>query len=250
MLLSTDFGAVRELRMQRPPANALSPDLIAALRVAVTEAPKTGAEAVVLSGAPGMFSGGLDVPSLLVLDRDGMRAVWEDFYGLMGALATSPIPIAAAITGHSPAGGAVLAMFCDYRVMADGEFKIGLNEVQVGLPMPAAIHAALVRLVGPHRAERLSVGGVMLSPREAHRIGFVDDLAPTESVVAAALAWCERLLKLPAVARAKTRALARADLAALFTWTRGREVDSVIDDWFSAETQAAMHALVERLKKK
>ena len=242
MLLSTDFGAVRELRLQRPPANALSPDLIAALRVAITEAPKTGAEAIVLSGSPGMFSGGLDVPSLLALDREGIRAVWEDFYGLMGALATSPIPVAAAITGHSPAGGAVLAMFCDYRVMADGEFKIGLNEVQVGLP--------LVRLIGPHRAERLAVGGTMISPREAHRIGFVDDLAPAESVVAAALAWCERLLKLPPVARAKTRTLARADLAALFTWTRGREVDAVIDDWFSAETQAAMHALVERLKKK
>jgi len=250
MLLSTDFGPVRELRLQRPPANALNPDLIAALRAAVSDASKTGAEALVLSGAPGMFSGGLDVPSLIELDRDGIRAVWEDFYGLMGALATSPIPIAAAITGHSPAGGAVLAMFCDYRVMADGEFKIGLNEVQVGLPMPAAIHAALVRLVGAHRAELLAVGGMMVSPREAQRIGFVDDLAPTDEVVAAAFAWCERLLKLPAVARAKTRTLARADLAALFTWTRGREVDAVIEDWFSAETQGAMHALVDRLRKK
>jgi len=250
MLLSTDFGQIRELRMQRPPANALNPELIAALRTAIAEAPKTGAEALVLCGAPGMFSGGLDVPALLALDHDGIRAVWDDFYGLMGALATSPIPIAAAITGHSPAGGAVLAMFCDYRVMADGEFKIGLNEVQVGLPMPAAIHAALVRLVGAHRAERLAVGGTMLSPREAHRIGFVDDLAPPDEVVAAAVAWCERLLKLPPVARAKTRALARADLAALFTWTRGREVESVLEDWFIAETQAAMHALVERLRRK
>lgn len=250
MLLSSDFGSVRELRMQRPPANALNPELIAALKSAITEAPRTGAEAIVLSGSPGMFSGGLDVPTLLTLDRDAMHAAWEDFYGLMGALATSPIPIAAAITGHSPAGGAVISMFCDYRVMADGDFKIGLNEVQVGLPMPTAIHAALVRLVGPHRAERLAVGGMMISPREAHRLGLVDDLAPVDAVVATALAWCERLLKLPAVARAKTRVQARADLAAIFTWTRGREVEEVLEDWFSAETQAAMHALVDRLKKK
>jgi enoyl-CoA hydratase/carnithine racemase len=250
MLLSTDLGVVRELRMDRPPANALSPELITALRVAVTEAPKTGAEALVLAGAPGMFSGGLDVPALLQLDREGMRAVWEDFYGLMGALATSPIPVAAAITGHSPAGGAVLSIFCDYRVMADGEFKIGLNEVQVGLPMPGAIFAALVRLVGPHRGERLAVGGMMIPSREAFRVGLVDELAPPSEVVATAHAWCQRLLALPAVARARTRTLARADLAALFTWTRGREVDAVLDDWFSAETQAALHALVQRLKKK
>jgi enoyl-CoA hydratase/carnithine racemase len=197
-----------------------------------------------------MFSAGLDVPSLLELDREGMRAAWEDFYALMGALATSPIPIAAAITGHSPAGGAVISMFCDVRFMADGEFKIGLNEVQVGLPMPAAIYAALVRLVGAHRAERLAVGGMLLSPREAHRIGFVDELAPPDGVIAAAHAWCNRLLALPPLARTRTRTIARADLAALFTWTRGREVDGLLDDWFSDETQSTMRALVERLKKK
>lgn len=250
MLLQTDHGAVRELRIQRPPANALNPELVAALRIAVADAAKGGTEALVLSGAPGMFSGGLDVPALLELDRAGIQAAWEDFYALMGALATSPIPVAAAITGHSPAGGAVLSIFCDYRVMADGDFKIGLNEVQVGLPMPPAIHAALARLVGPHRAERLAVGAMLLSPREAHRIGFVDDLVPPEQVVPAAIAWCERLLKLPPVARSKTRGAARADLVALFTWSRGREVETVTEDWFSAETQAAMRALVARLKKK
>ncbi len=250
MLLSTDHGAVRELRLDRPPANALNPELIAALRTAVAEAPKSGARALVISGAPGMFSGGLDVPALLQLDRNGIREVWEEFYGLMGALATSTIPVAAAITGHSPAGGAVIAIFCDYRVMADGEFKIGFNEVQVGLPMPPTIHAAVSRAVGAQRSERLIVGGMMISPREAHRIGLVDDLAPTEAVVQAAHAWCERLLKLPAEACAQTRAMARTDLGALFTWSRGREVDSVTEDWFSAETQAAMRALIERLRKK
>lgn len=250
MLQQNDHGRIRELRLARPPANALNPELIAALRAAVVEAPKTGVEALVLSGAPGMFSGGLDVPALLALDRDGIRAAWEEFYGLMGALATSSIPVAAAITGHSPAGGAVIAMFCDTRIMADGEFKIGLNEVQVGLPMPAAIYAALVRLVGAHRAERMAVGGMLVGPREAHRLGFVDELAPADGAVAAAVAWCEKLLALPAIARTKTRSVARADLAALFTWTRGREVDAVVEDWFSVETQAAMRALVGRLQKK
>ncbi|MEO8503662.1 MAG: enoyl-CoA hydratase/isomerase family protein [Acidobacteriota bacterium] len=250
MLRQIGHGPVRELRLDRPPVNALNTELIAALRVAITDAAEDGAEALVLSGAPGMFSGGLDVPALLQLDRAAIRETWEDFYGLMGALATSPIPVACAITGHSPAGGAVMAMFCDYRVMADGEFKIGLNEVRVGIPMPPAIHAALARLVGPHRAERMVVGGMMISPQEAYRIGFVDELVPLEQAIPAALSWCESLLKLPLVARTKTRAIARADLGALFTWTRGREVDLVANDWFSDETQTALHALVDRLKKK
>jgi enoyl-CoA hydratase/carnithine racemase len=118
------------------------------LRRAIVQAPEDGAAALVLSGSPGLFSAGLDIPVLLQLDRDAMRTFWHGFFGLCAALARSPIPVAAAVTGHSPAGGAVLALFCDYRVMARGEYRIGLNEVQVGLTVPDCIQAALRRLVG------------------------------------------------------------------------------------------------------
>ena len=107
-----------------------------------------------------MFSGGLDVPHLIQLDRPAMSATWRDFYAMMRALATSPIPIAAAITGHAPAGGAVISLFCDVRIMADGDFKIGLNEVQVGLFLPPIIFKAMRRLVGNRQAERLCVAGL------------------------------------------------------------------------------------------
>ena len=115
MIITLDHGAVRELRLNRPPANALSPQLIVALREAVEGAPQDGVRALVLSGAPGMFSAGLDVPLLLTLDRAAMAGVWRDFYALLRALASSSIPIAAAITGHAPAGGTVLPLFCDWR---------------------------------------------------------------------------------------------------------------------------------------
>src|SRR3979409_401374 len=109
MVQAVEHGAIRELRLNRPPVNALSPELIAALRNAIQSAPKHEARAIVLSGAPGRFSGGLDVPLLLSLDRPAMAALWRDFYALLGAIAASPIPIAVAITGHPPAGGTGLA---------------------------------------------------------------------------------------------------------------------------------------------
>src|SRR5882757_5644395 len=101
-LQTIDHGPVRELRLARPPANALSPELIAALRAGIETAPDAGVRALVLSGAPGMFSGGLDVPLLIHFDRPAIAAAWADFYGMLRALATSPIPVVAAITGHSP----------------------------------------------------------------------------------------------------------------------------------------------------
>jgi enoyl-CoA hydratase/carnithine racemase len=250
MIQTIEHGPIRELRLARPPANALSPELIATLRDAVLASAEGGARAIVLSGAPGRFSGGLDVPHLLTLDRAAIAATWRDFYGMMRALAASPVPIAAALTGHSPAGGAVISLFCDYRVMAEGDYRIGLNEVQVGLPIPPVIHAALRRLVGDRLAERLVVTGALIPAAEAARIGLVDELAPLDQVVERAVEWCRGILTLPPGAVAETRRIARAGLVQSFEEAGEGEVQKVLNDWFSPETQGAMQALVDRLAKK
>jgi enoyl-CoA hydratase/carnithine racemase len=241
---------ILELRMARPPVNALNPELVAALKQAVEQAPDDGAEALLLSGSPGLFSAGLDIPALLQLDRDAMRAFWIEFFGVCAALARSPIPIAAAVTGHSPAGGAVLAIFCDYRVMARGEFRIGLNEVQVGLTVPDCIQAGLRRLVGTYRAERMLVAGAMLDADDALAAGLVDELTDVDHVVTRTLAWLEPLLQLPRQAMFNTRAMARADLARLFDDPASLPVENFLDGWFAPEAQATLHALVERLRGK
>lgn len=249
MLQTIDHGPVRELRLDRPPANALSPELIAALGEAVLAAPGEGARALVISGAPGRYSGGLDVPLLLTLDRAAIRSTWRDFYTLLGALAASPVPVAAAMTGHAPAGGTVLAIFCDYRVMAEGDFKVGLNEVPVGIPMPPVIHGALAHWVGPGKAERLCVTGRLISPAEAEAVGLVDELAPLDEVIPRAVDWLRGLLALPSGVVARTRTLCRADLVRLFDRREG-EVDWMVDRWFEDETQATLRGLVERLAAK
>ena len=250
MIVTTDHGAVRELRLDRPPANALVPELLDALRDGVSRAPEEGVRAVILSGRPGRFSGGLDVPHLLTLDRARIEGLWESFYGLLRALASSPIPVGAAITGHSPAGGAVISIFCDHRVMAEGDFKIGLNEVQVGMPVPPIIHDVLVRLVGPRQAERLAVGSQLVSSAEALRIGLVDELAPPDQVIDKALEWANWLISLPPVALSRTRSLARADLIRIVEAHMQGETAMLVEDWFSDETQASMSAVAERLTKR
>jgi Delta3-Delta2-enoyl-CoA isomerase len=250
MITITDHGPVREIRLSRPPANALTPELIAALGEAVAGAPEAGARALVLSGAPGRFSGGLDVPHLIQLDRAAIRGTWESLYRLLFSLAASPIPVAAAITGHSPAGGAVLAIFCDYRIMAEGDFRIGFNEVHVGIPLPEAIFRAFVRLVGPHPAERLCVTGELIPSAAALQIGFVDELVAPEQVVPRAVAWCEGLLALPPRALALTRQRVRADLVRIIEEGLSRELGDLVEIWFSDETQSTLRAVAERLTKK
>lgn len=245
-----DGGAVRELSLDRPPVNALTPELLGALAQAVETAPAAGTRALVLSGRPGMFSAGLDVPYLLGLDRDGIEALMTNMFGALRALAFSKLPVAAAVTGHSPAGGAVLALMCDRRVMAEGAagkpFRIGLNEIEVGLPIPPAIFVAMARRTGRREAERLCLEGALVDSAEALRLGLVDETAPADRVVERALAWCRALLARPPGAVAGIRAVARADLHAAFAGFDG-QVGGFVDAWFGAETQGAMRALVAKL---
>ncbi|MCB1007608.1 MAG: enoyl-CoA hydratase/isomerase family protein [Acidobacteria bacterium] len=244
-------GGVRELRLARPPVNALDPALVRTLIDALAEAPRAGARSLVLSSAqPGLFSAGLDVPALLALDRTAMGDFLTDFFALMRGLAASPIPTVAAISGHSPAGGAVLAIHCDYRVMAAGAFKIGMNEVQVGLPLPESIHMVLARVVGVRQAERLGTFGLLISADEAAAIGLVDELVAPESVVPRALELARAYLALPPTVMARTRAMCRRDLVEAFDRLSAGTLERFLDDWFSAETRGALTALVERLAAK
>jgi enoyl-CoA hydratase/carnithine racemase len=164
----------------------------------------------------------------------------------MRTVASSPVPVAAAITGHSPAGGAVIAIHCDYRVAADGEFKVGFNEVRVGLPVPSTIIAALTDAVGERQARRLVTQGLLIGPREASEIGLVDALAQPDDVVSQALDWCRAISALPTIAMNETRRQAKAGLLQCLSGSDDAEVAT--NYWFSEETQREMHALVQRLK--
>lgn len=250
MLEIIKHGRVDEIRLDHPPANAMSPDFISLLVDKLKQSADT-ADAVVVSGRPGMFSAGLDIPTLLQLDRSEMLEFWQMFLELLRTIAFMPVPTVFALTGHAPAGGIVISLFGDYRIMSGGNYKTGLNEVQVGLVVSPVIMNALVRLVGPHPAEKILVPGTMLSPDQALNIGLVDELQQDpETTVARAIAWCENLLSLPRNAMSLTRHMSREDLRGYFGQPSQYAVETFVDLWFSDTTQTTLHGLVERLRKK
>jgi enoyl-CoA hydratase/carnithine racemase len=250
MLETIDHGNVREIKLARPPANALSADLVELITQSLIEAGEQ-AGAVVVSGRPGMFSAGLDVPQLMQFDRAEMSRFWLLFLRMLKTIACMPIPTAFAMTGHAPAGGIVMALFGDYRIMPRGGFKTGLNEVQVGLVVSTPIHRALVRAVGPHTAERILVAGEMMDSERAKDIGLIDELVDDpESAVTRAIEWCDQHLALPRAAMLTTREMSRADLHGFFDDWSELGAEKFVDIWYSESTRATLTALVERLTKK
>jgi enoyl-CoA hydratase/carnithine racemase len=247
---------VRELRMARAPVNALDASLCHALVDALDRAATDGARGVVLSGLPGIFSGGMDVPWLLSLGNDqaAVLQAWEAFFRIVRALGSAPLPVVAALTGHSPAGGCVLALCCDYRVMAASQdtarpFTIGLNETQVGLVAPEGIQRLLRRAVGDHRAAWLLMQGELVSAEHAHRIGLVDELVDLDAVVPRSVAWLQNLLARPAAAMLRTRQIARASLIAALHPDL-IQLERFVEAWTAEETQQALQVMVARVRKR
>ena len=241
-------GEVHELRLNRPPVNALSPDLLRLLADEVRRSPTQGARALVLSGRDGMFSAGLDVPVLIELDREALGRALASFFDSIEALAASAVPVAAAITGHSPAGGAVLSLCCDRRVMAEGDYSIGLSEVRIGIPVPRIVADLAIRTVGRRIGEALCVSGKLLNPVEALEVGFVDELTPVGEVVTAARRWCEDIIKSPSKALSDTRSVLRSDLVESVQRNSKDDVRLLTEQWFQPELQTAMRDLVARIK--
>lgn len=248
LVIHIKHGNVQELRMNRPPVNALAKEFLSELRTGIERAPQEGAKAIVLSGSLGRFSAGFDLPLLLGLKREEIAKTWHELYALLQATAVSPIPIAAAITGHALAGGVVITVFCDRRVMAAGDYKFGMNEVQVGIRIPPVVMQGVRRLVGPRIAEHLTVTGPVVSPQQALQFGLVDELVEPGLVVGRAVEWCQQLVALPEDAVRFTRNKARADLVALFEDKQPKE-DTFTESWFSPSTQENVRAVVERLGK-
>lgn len=257
MLNLIEHGDILEIRLARPPVNALNPELLTRLCAEIEAASARGVAGLVLSGGPSVFSAGLDVPYLLTLERPTLAAAWGTFFQAMATLASTPMPVVAAIGGHSPAGGAVLALCCDYRIMVPGDgnaekpraYTIGLNEVQVGLVVPEGVQYLMRRVIGAYRAERLLVAGSMLTAAQAHHVGLVDELAEADALLPRALEWLRALLALPRAPMLTTRRMARTDLIDAATRPERINLDHFLDDWFGADTQIALKAMVARVKK-
>ena len=251
MINEYNYGPVHELRLARPPANSFDLGLIQALTERLRALPSEGKRAVVLSGAPGIFSGGLDIPTLLELNREDVWRFVRAFLELQHTVAVSQIPVVMAITGHCAGGGAELILYADYRIMARGPYRIGINEVQVGLCPGRATYGALRRLVGSGRADRLLSTGTMLTSEQALSAGLVDALADADRVVLEAQDYASTLTKLPPNAYRTTRQLVREDLMKLLEGgIRKDACDELVASITSAEAQASLQARLTQMRQK
>lgn len=203
-------GSVARLHFDDGKANVVSPTSLPALNAALDRAEKE-AGAVVLFGRAGRFSGGFDLATMQAGAEPARRLVAGG--ALLGTrLAASPLPIVVGCGGHALAMGALLLLGADVRIGAEGDFKIGLNEVAIGLTLPEfAVELASERLSKRHLL-RATTTAELYGPAAACNAGYLDRVVPAEKLEAEAMAEAARLAELPRHAFATTKRALRGPM--------------------------------------
>jgi enoyl-CoA hydratase len=246
LISSTTKGPVRCLRLEHPPAHAFSRRLVADLRGALAELERDPPGALVLSASGGrFFSAGLDLVELCDLARPALEEFLAGFLAALLGLFRLPFPVVAAVNGHAIAGGAILALTADRRLLARGDHLFGLNEVQVGLPLPAPLFEIVLLACGRRRASEVLLEGRNLAVDEALAAGLVHEIVPPEALEKRAEDVAGKLASVPRSAYRRMKELLHAEAEARIAALAPR--DPFLDIWFEPETRAALTAVRDRL---
>src|SRR4051812_17603889 len=217
-------------RINRPPANAMSPELLADGLAVTDELRADPPAAVVLTGLPGYFSAGLDLKMVPTLDEQGQRGMVDGVNRIFSAWYRLPWPTVAAVTGHAIAGGMILALCCDYRVVGSAG-KFGLTEVRVGVGYPTAALTVVQAELSPQAARRLALVADLVDAGTALQSGAFDEQVEDERVEERALEVAAELAKLPGPAYAQTKLTMRAAALAVMDSVLA-EGDQAAEGWF------------------
>jgi enoyl-CoA hydratase len=244
-------GRLAVLRMDKPRGNAIDEPFAQEMLQACREVEgDPGVRGVLLASAhPKLFCPGLDLVSLVGYDRPAMERFFLSFGQMALALFGLPKPLLAAIAGHAVAGGCVLALPADHRILRRGS-QIGLNEVRVGIPLPWSVAILLKATVPPASLSRVALLGQNFTDEEARAMGLVHEVAEADGFEGRCLARLEEFAEKDPIALARTKAYLRDEAMREMTAQEAARAPEFLDAWFGPGGQAGIRETVEALTRR
>lgn len=238
-----------QVSLSSSPVNSLSLEMLEAITAAVQSVEASDVRGFVLaSEMSSVFSAGLQITEMYQPDEARLRAFWAALQDTWLTLYGSPLASVAAIDGHAPAGGCLLASCCDERVMARGKFGIGLNETQLGIVAPFWFVGTLDPLIGVRASSRMLQLGTLYQPDAALDLGLVDRLEDHGTVVAAAHEILSRYVRIDPAARHASKMIHRAPLIEKLRARKQFDIDSFVEFAMTDKVQGTIGAYLESLK--
>jgi Delta3-Delta2-enoyl-CoA isomerase len=244
-------GRLAVLRLDKPRGNAIDEALVDELARACADLEADAAVRGVLlaSAHPKLFCPGLDLVGLLEYDRPSMKRFMGKFAGLVWQLYGLRKPMVAGVGGHAVAGGCILALTADHRVLARGGVQIGLNEVRIGVPLPWSVAVMLRAAIPAGALARVALLGRNFADDEALEVGLADELADAAGFEDFCLRRLDEFAEKDPSAVATTKAWLRSDALRAMQQHEGRLSRDFLDAWFSEPTRARIRETVASLGK-
>eukprot|EP00056_Hartaetosiga_gracilis_P008859 m.127389 g.127389 ORF g.127389 m.127389 type:complete len:293 (+) comp13008_c0_seq1:1978-2856(+) len=241
---------VKIVSLNRKPVNSLTMGFMKEIIDTVKTLENDGdTKAMILSSSiPTIFSGGLHVPEIYNKPREYMVEFYSTLQEIWLTLNNTPLVTAAAIEGHCPAGGCVLALCCDERVMTKGKYLIGLNETQLGIVPPAWVIGSYRAAIGQRMSDRLIQQGRLVDPQTAYNLGMIDELVESGEAIAAADKLITPYLNVNAGSRHFTKRLSREHYVSILEGNRQGDIDRFVGVLATDEIQAILKAFIDNLE--
>ncbi len=252
MLSTIQKDGYQIIELNRGKANPINNAMVTAIREKLEEvAADDATRAIIWTGnTDGYFSVGLDLKELFFYDRMEIADFWVNWDAMVMELAAFPKPMVAAVNGYSPAGGCVLAITCDYRMMAASQkFVIGLNEIGVGITIPDYIFRMYAFWIGQRQAYQNLLMAKLMKPQEAHQIGLVDEVHEMESLLPRAEKFVQRLLRSPNKVVLDSKAVMRRELLEGLRNAPKANLQTKLEAWFHPDARGLMESVVKGLMK-
>ena len=244
-------GDILVVTLSRGKANALNAAMVEELISTISKAESSGdVRAIVLASTnPKFFSPGFDVAEVFQYPPAGMSAFFGRFIDLYEMMFRLPKPLVAAVSGHAYAGGAFLALACEARVMAMGDFGFSLNEINLGMVLPPGMIRMVTHAVGVAHAREMVLGGKSVSPAEALEIGLASQVVEPGSLLDSALALARELASKPPLAFGAVKRLLLEATGHHKTGNDRDYLDQFLEHWFSLEATRLKDALVASMRR-
>ena len=204
---------------------------------------------VLLTGQENFFSAGVDLPEVYNYNHAQMLHFWQQLMRLQLSLASFSKPMVAAITGHSPAGGCLLALCADYRVMANNDkYVIGLNELPVGITVPASVFHLYAFWLGQRKASQLLLEGKLLNPTQALEVGLIDELCPPQSILTIAERKVRTYMQFNSSVWGQTKLNIRQQLLQQLATDQTETINHMLKHWFEPQHRALLQSIISNFK--
>ncbi len=231
------------LRLAHGRASALDLELLQAMSQALEDA--ASARAVVLTGSGGIFSGGVDLKRIL----SGREAYAREFVPLLDEvlekLLVFPKPLITAINGHAIAGGCIVALAGDYRMMANGKGRIGIPEMKVGVPFPVSALELLAFVLPSEHLQNVVYTANTYTPEQAQTLGLVDEVVDADALMENAMQKARQLAAIPAETFAITKQMLRHEAVERIAMRRKIYGKRIQDCWSDEATYTRIEGFVK-----